>query len=221
MAKTQSSPQETATQAATVTHPKQIVPPADFIAHGVSPIPNAAAPILTNHGGTVLQSVQVVPIYWGAAWATGTNATLPGQIDAFFDFILTSSMIDLLGEYSLAGKPIQHGSRLNSVHVPGSEPGTVTSTGRLITDAQIQTQIQNWINDHTLPATTPNTLYFLYLPPNVAVDGPAGAGASCSQFCGYHDAFGANIYYAVIPFANCNGCVFPGAFLDTLINMVR
>ena len=70
MAKTQSSPQKTATQTPTVAHPKQIVPPADFIAHGVSPIPNAPAPVLTNHGGTVLQSVQVVPIYWGAAeWA--------------------------------------------------------------------------------------------------------------------------------------------------------
>ena len=216
MAKTQSSPQKTGTQAATIARPKQIVPPAEFIAHGVSPIPNAPAPVLTNHGGTVLQNAQVVPIYWGAAWASGTNATLPGQIDAFFDFILTSSLIDLLGEYSLPGKPIQHGSRLTSVHVPGSEPGTVTPNGRLITDAQIQTQIQNWINNLTLPATTPNTLYFLYLPPNVAVNGPAGAGASCSQFCGYHDSFGANIFYAVIPFANCNGCVFPGAFLDTL-----
>ena len=158
MDKTQSSPQKTATPAATVTHPKQIVPPADFIAHGVSPIPNAPAPVLTNHGGTVLQNVQVVPIYWGAAWATGANATLPGQIDAFFDFILTSSLMDLLGEYSLPGKPIQHGSRLPSIHVTNNEPGTPTASGRLVTDAQIRTQIQNWISSNTLPATTPPSI---------------------------------------------------------------
>ena len=121
MAKIQTTPQKTATQAPPVARPKQIVPLADFIAHGVSPIPNAPAPILTNHGGTVLQSVQVVPVYWGAAWASGTNATLPGQIDGFFDFILTSSLMDLLGEYSLPGKPIQHGSRLPSVHFTNSE----------------------------------------------------------------------------------------------------
>jgi hypothetical protein len=216
MAKIQTTPQKTAVQTEHVARPKQIVPPADFIAHGVSPIPNAPAPVLTNHGGTVLQSVQVVPVYWGAAWASGTNATLPGQIDGFFDFILTSSLMDLLGEYSLPGKPIQHGSRLPSVHVTNSEPGTPTASGRVVTDAQIRTQIQNWISSNTLPATTPNTLYFVYLPPNVVCNGPSGAGASCSQFCGYHDSFGANIYYAVIPFANCNGCVFPGAFLDTL-----
>jgi len=108
MAKTQTTPQPTTPQIqAPVTGPKRIVPPAEFVAHGVSPMPGAPVPVLTNHGGTVLQSVQVVPIYWGAAWATGPNATLPAQIDAFFDFIVTSSLIDLLGEYSLPGKPIQ------------------------------------------------------------------------------------------------------------------
>jgi hypothetical protein len=196
--------------------PKRIVPPESFVAHGVPPMPGAPAPVLTNHGGTVLTSVQVVPIYWGAEWSTGTTAALPAQVDAFFDFILTSSMIDLLGEYSLSGKNIGHGSRIGSVHITSSEPGTTTSTGRLVTDAQIQTALQGWINARTVPATTANTLYFVYLPPNCVCDGPSGAGASCQQFCGYHDAFGSGIYYAVIPFANCNGCVFPGNFLDTL-----
>src|ERR1019366_2927071 len=109
--------------------PRIIVPPAEFIAHGVTPTPGAPPPDLTNHGGPVVQSVQVVPIYWGAAWASGTNATLATQIDGFFDFIVTSSLMDLLGEYSLASTLIKHGSRLASVHVPGSEPGTVTPNG--------------------------------------------------------------------------------------------
>src|SRR5260370_29025064 len=104
MAKHQTNPQNIAQPAAPVARPKQIVPLADFIAHGVSPIPNAPAPVLTNHGGTVLQSVQVVPIYWGAAWASGANATLPGHIDAFFHFILTSSLLHLLAQYNLPGK---------------------------------------------------------------------------------------------------------------------
>ena len=196
--------------------PKRIVPTEAFVAHGVSPIPGSPAPVLTNHGGPVLTNVQVVPIYWGAEWSTGTTAALPAQIDGFFDFILTSSVIDLLGEYSLPGKNIGHGSRIASVHITNNEPGTTTSTGRLVTDAQIQTAVQGWINAKTVPAVTANTLYFVYLPPNCACDGPGGAGASCQQFCGYHDSFGSGIYYAVIPFANCNGCVFPGNFLDTL-----
>ena len=196
--------------------PKRIVPPEAFVAHGVSPMPGAPAPVLTNHGGPVLTNVQVVPIYWGTEWSTGTNAALPGQVDGFFDFILTSSGIDLLGEYSLPGKNIGHGSRIASVKITNSEPGTTTASGRLVTDAQIQTALQGWINAKTVPAVTANTLYFVYLPPNCACDGPGGAGASCAQFCGYHDHFGNGVYYAVIPFANCNGCVFPGNFLDTL-----
>jgi hypothetical protein len=211
-----STPQKIAPMAAQAVLPKRIVPPSDFVAHGVSPMPGAPAPVLTNHGGTVLQSVQVVPIFWGTEWTTGTTAAIPAEIDSFFDFILTSSVIDLLGEYSLPGKPIQHGSRLGSFTITNSEPGTTSGSGRLVTDAQIQTALQGWINNHTLPAVTANTLYFVYLPPNCVCDGPGGTGASCSQFCGYHDSFGSGIYYAVIPFANCNGCVFPGNFLDTL-----
>jgi hypothetical protein len=44
----------------------------------------------------------------------------------------------------------------------------------------------------------------------------ASGGSSCSSFCAYHSAIGGNIYYAVVPFVNCNGCVFPGNFLDTI-----
>ena len=65
-----------------------------------------------------------------------------------------------------------------------------------------------------MPATTGNTLYFVYLPPDV-VSVMGDGSQSCQVFCGYHNAAG-NLYYAVIPYATCNGCVFPGAFLDTL-----
>ena len=196
--------------------PRQIVPPVDFVARGLAPIAGAPTARLTNHGGKVIGSVEVVPIYWGAAWASGVNAQLASQLDGYFDYITTSSLIDMLSEYSLPATPIARGKRLTSLSVPGSEPGTVTPNGRQVTDAQIQQAIQGWIGDHTLPANTDNTLYFVYLPPNVSCVGPGGTGASCSQFCGYHGAFGGNIYYAVIPYVNCNGCVFPGNFLDTL-----
>jgi hypothetical protein len=189
---------------------RQIVPPASFHARGLL----AASPaVLVNHGGPVIGSVEVVPIYWGSAWATGTNATLTTQLDQFFDYITGSPLIDLLHEYSTKNTQINRGERLKSVHVSGSEPGDATKTGRLVTDAQIQSSLQAWIRNKTVPATTANTLYFIYLPPNVTVTAPFGQ--SCKDFCGYHSSTG-NIYYAVIPYANCAGCVFPGAILDTL-----
>ena len=195
--------------------PRRIVPTVDFVARGVTPVVGAPVPHLQNHGGPVIGSVEVVPVYWGAAWASGPNALLVSQLDRFFDFIVTSSYMDLLHEYSTASMQIQHGRRLTSAQVSNSEPGTVTPTGRQVTDAQIRTALQGWIANHTVPATTANTLYFIFLPPNVVSVSFGTQSCRAGGFCGYHDHIG-NVYYAVIPFVNCSGCVFPGQFLDTL-----
>src|SRR5438270_3182980 len=149
-----------------VAGPRAIVPPAEFEARGLAPLVESP-PSLQYHGGPVLQSVEVVPIYWGAAWASGTNAQLTNQLDGFFDFIVTSEYMDLLNEYSTASTPIQHGSRLASERISNSEPGTIVGGVRQVTDAQIQSALQGWITNHTVPATTANTLYFIFLPPDV------------------------------------------------------
>jgi hypothetical protein len=193
--------------------PRGIVPPEDFTPRGVAPVVGAPTPSLQNHGGPVLGSVQVIPIYWGAAWGSGTNATLATQLDSFFDFIVTSEYMDLLAEYSTSSTQIQHGQRLPSVKITNNEPGTIVSGVRQVTDAQIQTSLQGWISNSTVPATNANTPYFIFLPPNVV--SIKGSEQSCTNYCGYHNHVG-NVYYAVIPFANCSGCVFPGQFLDTL-----
>ncbi len=194
--------------------PRAIVPPESFVAHGLSLVPGAPVPSLVNHGGPVLEAVEVVTIYWGAAWGSGTNATLAGQLDQFFDFLLTSSYMDLLTEYSTATTTIRHGRRIQSAHIAGTEPGTVTPTGRQVTDDQIQQALRGWITAGTVSATTANTLYFIYLPPSV-LSLMSNGMRSCTDYCGYHGAAG-NVYYAVIPYADCNGCVFPGNLLDTL-----
>jgi hypothetical protein len=159
--------------------------------------------------------VEVVPIYWGAAWVSGANALLATQLDQFFDFILASSYVDLLAEYSETSTAIGHGRRVRSVRLSTSEPGTPSTGGRQVTDAQIQTALQGWIAGKTVPATTSNTLYFIYLPPGV-VSVLSDGTQSCAQFCGYHSSFG-GINYAVVPFVTCPGCNFDtNNFLDTL-----
>ena len=198
--------------AAGVASARMIVPIESFNARGLAPL-LASPPALVNHGGPVLGAVQVVPIFWGAAWGTAANATLATQLEGFFSFIVTSSYMDLLAEYSTGATHIGHGTRLPSVHIPGNEPGTIVGGVRTVTDAQIQVALQGWIAAHTAPATTPNTLYFVYLPPNVV--SVLGGGGSCTNYCGYHN-HNAGVFYAVIPYVTCAGCVFPGAFLDTL-----
>lgn len=184
-------------------------------------VPSAAAPagvpgpLLTYQGGPVLESVEVVPIYWGSAWGNADHAALAARLDAFFDFIVTSPVMDLLSEYAIPAMPIRRGKRLTSVRLTNSEPGTATAGGQQVTDDQIQQGLQAWIAKGTVPAVTPNTLYFIYLPPNVTCEGPYGF-TSCSEICGYHEHIGGTIFYAVVPYVNCDGCVYPGDFLDTL-----
>src|SRR5258708_39825667 len=88
-----------------------------------------AAPVsaarLTYRGGPLLQTTQVFVVFWGTAWE-GTQAPLVQQVNQFFDFVLTSALLDQLGEYSVPGKSIGHSSRTGSVS-PRTDPASTSS----------------------------------------------------------------------------------------------
>jgi hypothetical protein len=197
-----------------VTGPRKIVPLVTEVRAGVAAAPLAAAPHLQYHGGPLLGSVEVIPVFWGAFWTQAAGgAPLVTSLNAFFDFILTSALMDTLQEYSTPGTVIGKGRRISTVIVSSSEPGTVTPTGRLVTDAEIQQAIQGWIANKTVPSPTANSLYFVYFPPNVTVS--FQGSQSCQTFCGYHEHINNSIFYAVEPHITCAGCSF-GSILDSL-----
>ena len=103
---------------------------------------------------------------------------------------------------------IGHGS------LAGTEILTDTQPGSTVTDADIQNLIQTEIANTKLPTSSANSLYYVYLPPGVTVD--LGGQLSCSAFCGYHDSIGGSIYYAVMPYPDCAGCVGGLHLLDAL-----
>ena len=65
--------------------------------------------------------------------------------------------------------------------------------------------------NQSIPRPTAHTLYFIYLPPGITVI-KAGAGQSCAPhgLCGYHDTIQRQIFYAVMPYPNCRGCLIQG-----------
>ena len=150
----------------------------------------AAPPQLTYRNGPLLTAIEVFTIFWGAPWQQAQRP-LVAQINQFFDFTLTSPLITQLAEYSVPGKQIGHGTRV----------GTITITTPASTNAAI-------------PQPTPNTLYFVYLPPGVRV--VQGGSASCQAFCGYHSDISGVIFYAVTPYAGCTGCLGGLSMLDAL-----
>jgi hypothetical protein len=192
-------PERDATSLALQADPIRIVPlrlPDDLAAPTAGP---AAAPELTYRGGQLLSAVKVFTVFWGAGWAQAPQAGLIDQLNGFFDFVLTSALIDQLAEYSVANYQIGHGSRIGTA--------TVTSPAlrRVAPDGAIQHLLRHEITtNNAFPQPDANTLFFVYLPPGVVA--VQGGSRSCSNFCGYHSNVGSQLFYAVMPYPGCNGC---------------
>lgn len=170
----------------------QIVP---LRTEAIAPV---ATPQLTYGGGPILASVQVFVFFWGDVWSQPPLATAVDQINAFFDFVLTSALMDQLAEYNTPDVAIGHGSRTGTIVLTTAPPPTVS-------DADIRQLIQTEIaSDPAVSQPTSSTLYFVFLPAGVTV-GMAG-GSSCTTFCGYHSDVQGQIFYAVMPYPDCSGC---------------
>jgi len=170
-------------------------------------VAGAPPPQLTYRNGPLIGAVEVFTVFWGSAWSVAPQNAFIGQVNAFFDFVLTSPLIDQLAEYNAGGMTIRHGKRT----------GTITITTKLsssVTDAAIQTFLKQQIAAKTLPKVTANALYFVYLPPGVRV--VMGGSSSCQAFCGYHSSIGTTTFYAVMPYPGCSGCVGSNAAFDAL-----
>jgi hypothetical protein len=185
-------------------HPIRIVPLHPGKARAAAPQVPAQ---LTYRNGPLLTSVQVFTIFWGD-WSSAPQTDLLPKINDFFDFILSSQLMDQLGEYSVPKQSIGGGSLIGTISLPTPDPGST------VDDSAIQQFLQDQIAAGTVPAVTPNSLYFVFLPPGVIVT--QGGSASCQVFCGYHDAINNSIFYAVMPYPSCAGCLGGAAAFDAL-----
>ena len=124
------------------------------------PSPGIAAPPaaqVTYRGGPLLTAVKVFTIFWGQAWKTSPASALPDQINQFFKFVLSSSLIDQLSEYSVAGKNIGHGSFIDTLTIISP------ALSHSITDTAIQAALQQEIKSGAVPKPDANTS-LLHLP---------------------------------------------------------
>ena len=175
----------------------------------VQAIAPAMAPKLVYRNGPLITSVEVFTIFWGSSWQQPAAAGILAQMNQFFDFVLTSDLMDQLSEYNVAGQSIGHGKRTGSITFTRPEPSAS------VTNQDIQQLLQQEISSNAaLPQPSPNTLYFVFLPSGTTV--VQGGSSSCQQFCGYHDAIDSRIFYAVMPFPDCIGCVGGLSQLDAL-----
>jgi hypothetical protein len=180
----------------------------------VAPAPRAVAPAaaqLTYRGGPLLTAVDVVTVFWGAAWNDATAVATAQSLNAFFQFVVSSPYVDQLSEYSTPNEKIGRGRFAGTARV------TDTAPGASVTDSAIQEMLQKELVRTSLPAPTANSVYFAFLPPGVTV--VAGSERSCQAFCGYHDRSTSGLFYAVVPYPNCSGCLGGLQALDALTSV--
>jgi len=163
------------------------------------PHPAPASAHLTYQGGPLLQNVQIYTIFWGTLWGSSASSQqMMAKLNKFFTDIVVSPLIDQLAEYNVPGQTIGHGSFLGTQVISANAPaGTIS-------DSAIQAQLLKWLKAKTIPKNTPDTLYFIYLDPGVV--SVMGGSKSCQSYCGYHNNAG-KVYYAVMPYPTCTGCL--------------
>ena len=162
---------------------------------------------LTYRGGPLIRNAEVTTIFWGGWWRSAPQVDVVTRLNQFFDDILVSALMDQLAEYSVPASAIGHGKRVGTATIDKAPPASVD-------DAAIVSLLQGLLAAKTVPAANANSIYFVFLPSGVTVT--MAGQASCSAFCGYHDAIGGKIAYAVEPYPDCQGCMGGLAAFDGL-----
>ncbi len=173
----------------------------------VRAISKAAPPKLTYRSGALLQNAEVFTIFWGQTWVSSTSSSLIAKLNQFFSAILVSPAMDQLVEYNVAGQKIGHGS------LTGTKTLSTNAPSGSVTDTAIRKQLKKLISTGLVPKPNNNTLYFIYLDPGVV--SIMGGSRSCQSYCGYHNNVG-KVFYAVMPYPSCTGCLAGQTVLDAL-----
>jgi hypothetical protein len=166
-------------------------------------------PTVTFFGGNVLPQVQAQALYLGNEFSSAPANTETATLDAFLKDITGGPYMQAL---SRAGYNVGPGSA-----VAGAVDNVPLTAGSLIPDSLIRSRLQADINSGLLQAPNANTLYVVYVEPDVAVNLGAGQGTTQQGILGYHTAFvGLNqtaIRYAVVvsPGGAAHNSVLPEA----------
>ena len=191
-------------------------------------------PALTYHGGLILSSVQAQAVYLGADWAVPNSALLAqtSQFNAFLAATASGSYLNMLGADGFTGPntvgglkvAVGAGSFLGGVtdspatalqytNLSGYNNSNPLSSSAYVQsvlfDSQIQADLSAEINGKAVNAANSNTLYVVFVEPNVVVDFGNGQN-SINAFGAYHSSFalngnGPSVRYAVVPYAGSNG----------------
>jgi hypothetical protein len=166
-------------------------------------------PTVSFFGGNLLPQVQAQALFLGNEFVSAPANTEPAALDAFLKDITGGPYMQAL---TRAGYNVGPGSA-----VAGAIDRIPLTAGSTIPDSLIRARLQADINSGLLQTPNANTLYVVYVAPDVAVNLGSGQGTTQQGILGYHTAFvGLNetpIRYAVVvsPGGAAHNSVLPEA----------
>jgi hypothetical protein len=163
-------------------------------------------PSVTSYGGPIIPNVQVEAIFYGSAWTNPADpnyaqlSVLSTDIQRYLGTITGSSYLDGLSQYYMmngSGQCIDPGrGQLAGTDFVNIAPGAV------VDENAIRGLLTSEVDGGRLPAPNGNTLYMVFLPPNVSLHGLDTTNQD-SYHNSYRDSAGRTYYYA--PIANPTG----------------
>jgi hypothetical protein len=160
----------------------------------VEALEDRQVPTVSFFGGNLLPQVQAQALYLGNEFSSAPANTETATLDAFLKDVTGGPYMQALAR---AGYHVGPGSA-----VAGAVDNTSLTAGSTISDAFIRARLQADVSSGLLRAANANTLYVVYVEPDVAVNLGLGQGTTQQGILGYHTAFvganGAPVRYAVV-----------------------
>jgi hypothetical protein len=160
----------------------------------VEALEDRQVPTVSFFGGNLLPQVQAQALFLGNEFSSAPANTETATLDAFLKDVTGGPYLQALAR---AGYNVGPGSA-----VAGAVDPTSLTVGSTISDAFIRARLQADVTSGLLRAPNANTLYVVYVEPDVAVNLGFGQGTTQQGILGYHTAFvganGAPIRYAVV-----------------------
>jgi Bacterial Ig-like domain (group 3) len=160
----------------------------------VETLEDRKVPTVSFFGGNVLSHVQAQALFLGREFSSAPVNTETATLDASLKDVTSGPYLQALAR---AGYNVGPGSA-----TAGAVDNTSLAVGSTISDAFIRARLQADVSSGLLQAPNANTLYVVYVQPDVAVNLGGGQGTTQQGILGYHTAFvganGAPIRYAVV-----------------------
>jgi hypothetical protein len=161
---------------------------------------------LSYHGGPVLTTAHVVPIFWGPYWGSGTGADQASSIASYLNAYGNSGEYNVITQYSFIKQSTLFGSTTSANFDSSTPPQNVT-------DALVQAEASKYIAANGYDASA---IYEVFLPPtSYSSDGThsTSCGGPHLAYCAYHGNFagtGGDTKYGSMPYPGCGGCQTAG-----------